>query len=388
MNYIEKEIEIADIITRKQVLEEEISGEEEMRLQEWLEESEEHQKWLREYKERLPYREFKEIVRISDSRVQWQQLERLTKKQRYTGWRKWISYAAGVALLISMGLWFGLQQEEVEIPVVKMVIVEPGTTQALLILDNGQKVALKDRDTLVKTVSSNINVQTGLVRYDVKEVERSVVEYNTIEVPRGGIYSLELSDGTKVFLNSDSRLKYPVIFNGECREVELTGEAFFEVSPDSLHPFVVHTKDIETRVLGTSFNIQAYLDEPEIQTTLFTGQVQVSVNDLPLKKILEPGMQASWSKGAEEISLKKVNVEIQSLWRNGIIMLDDDELESVMRMLSRWYNVTYEFKGDPSVKHTFTGKINRNEDLGSVLKTLTLLGGPQFEIIGTTVYVH
>lgn len=387
MDHVEKEIKIADIVTRL-VLREKISENEERRLKEWLGESVEHQKWLREYRERLPYREFKEIVEISNSREQWQRLERLVKRQRYTGWRKWGAYAAGVALLISMGVWLGLQQEEAEVSVTKMAVIEPGTTQALLILDNGQKITLTNQDTLVNTVSSNINVQTGFVRYDVKDVERSVVEYNTIEVPRGGIYSLELSDGTKVFLNSDSRLKYPVIFSDECREVELIGEAFFEVSPDSLHPFIVHTKDVETRVLGTSFNIQAYPDEPEIQTTLFSGRVQVSVNDLPLREVLEPGMQASWLKGADEICLKKVNMEIHSLWRDGIIMLDDDELESVMRMLSRWYNVIYEFKGDASIKHTFTGKINRNEDLESVLRTLTLLGGPKFEIEGTVVYVY
>lgn len=99
-------------------------------------------------------------------------------------------------------------------------------------------------------------------------------------------------------------------------------------------------------------------------------------------------MQANWIVGTDDISVKKVNMDIQSLWRDGIFMLDDDELESVMRILARWYNVTYEWKGDRSVQHTFTGRINRNEDLGSVLSTLTLLGGPRFEIVGTTVYIY
>lgn len=102
---------------------------------------------------------------------------------------------------------------------------------------------------------------------------------------------------------------------------------------------------------------------------------------------MKPGLQASWTKGTDKITVKKVNVATQALWRDGIIMLDDDELDDVMRMLARWYNVTYKFKGDRSVKHTFTGKIDRNEDLESVLKTLTLLGGPKFEIRGTVVYI-
>ena len=331
--------------------------------------------------------EFEEVVQISDVKEQWQKLDQLTKERKHIGWRKWSAYAAGVALLLSVGLWWGIQREKVEEPVTRMAVIEPGTAQAVLILNDGEKIALKDRDTLVNTKSSSINIQTGLVKYDVKPTESVEVEYNTIEVPRGGIYSLVLSDGTKVFLNSDSRLKYPVTFNGEDRRVELSGEAFFEVVSDSLHPFIVHTRDMETHVLGTTFDIQAYPDELTTKTTLLTGRVLVSVNHLSLTETLKPGLQASWTKGTDKITVKKVNVATQALWRDGIIMLDDDELDDVMRMLARWYNVTYKFKGDRSVKHTFTGKIDRNEDLESVLKTLTLLGGPKFEIRGTVVYI-
>lgn len=388
MNHIEKEIKIADVITRKLLVEEEISEQEEVALQEWLEESEMHREWLQEYREKLPLREFEEIVQISGVEEQWQKLDRLTKERKRIGWGKWSAYAAGVTLLLSVGLWLGTQQEKAEEPVTRMAIIEPGTAQAILILNNGEKITLKDRDTLVNTKSSSINIQTGLVKYDVKTTESVEVEYNTIEIPRGGIYSLVLSDGTKVFLNSDSRLKYPVKFNGENRRVELSGEAFFEVVSDSLHPFIVHTQDIETRVLGTSFNIQAYPDELITKTTLLTGRVQLCVNHLDLKETLKPGLQASWTKGTDKICVKKVNVATQALWRDGIIMLDDDGLEDVMRMLARWYDVTYEFKGDRTVKHTFTGKIDRNEDLENVLGTLTLLGGPRFEIKGTKVYIY
>ena len=332
--------------------------------------------------------EFEEVVQISDVKEQWQKLDQLTKERKHIGWRKWSAYAAGVALLLSVGLWWGIQREKVEEPVTRMAVIEPGTAQVVLILNDGEKIALKDRDTLVNTKSSSINIQTGLVKYDVKPTESVEVEYNTIEVPRGGIYSLVLSDGTKVFLNSDSRLKYPVTFNGEDRRVELSGEAFFEVVSDSSHPFIVHTRDMETRVLGTSFDIQAYPDELTTKTTLLTGRVLVSVNHLSLTETLKPGLQASWTKGTDKITVKEVNVATQALWRDGIIMLDDDGLENVMRMLARWYNVTYEFKGDRSVKHTFTGKIDRNEDLERVLKTLTLLGGPRFEMKGTTVYIY
>ncbi len=387
MNNIEKEIEIADIVVKKLLNREIMSEGEKRRLQAWLEESEEHRELFRQVAEGTTYVEFREIVQLSDQRKQWQHLERLTREKRWIGRKRWTVYAAGVALLLSLGIWFGLHRTVVEETVVQMAVIEPGKTQALLVLDSGQEIVLQDRDTFVVTTSSNINIQMGQVAYTTKK-EIQEVEYNTIVVPRGGIYSLILSDGTKVFLNSESELRYPVRFIEGNREVDLRGEAFFEVTPDSLRPFIVKTGELQTRVLGTSFNVLAYTDEPAIQTTLFTGRVEVSVANTMLKEMLVPGMQASWKVGSGDISVKNVNMDIQSLWRDGIIMLDDDELESVMRMLSRWYNVTYEWKGDRSVKHTFTGKINRNEDLASVLSTLTLLGGPRFEIIGTTVYIY
>lgn len=387
MDNIEKEIEIADIVVKKLLDGGMMSEGEKRRLRVWLEESEEHKKLFRQVAEGTTYVEFWEIVQLSDQRKQWQHLERLTREKRWIGRKRWTVYAAGVALLLSLGIWFGLHRTVVEETVVQMAVIEPGKTQALLVLDSGQEIVLQDRDTLVVTASSNISIQMGQVAYTTKK-EIQEVEYNTIVVPRGGIYSLILSDGTKVFLNSESELRYPVRFIEGNREVDLRGEAFFEVTSDSLRPFIVKTGELQTRVLGTSFNVLAYTDEPAIQTTLFTGRVEVSVANTMLKEILVPGMQASWKVGSGDISVKNVNMDIQSLWRDGVIMLDDDELESVMRMLSRWYNVTYEWKGDRGVKHTFTGKINRNEDLASVLSTLTLLGGPRFEIIGTTVYIY
>ena len=389
MSDIEKEIGIANVVVKKLLGGGMLDEEEGRRLREWLEESEEHEELFRQVSGGKKNEEFQNIVRLSDRKEQWRRLERLTRERKSIGRRTWLAYAAGMVLLLGLGLWFGLQRAGKDETVVRMAVIEPGKIQALLILNDGQKIALRDRDTSVATSGTSINIRTGQVAYEMKkEMQDSVVEYNTIVVPRGGIYSLVLSDGTEVFLNSDSELRYPVKFTGKNRVVDLKGEAFFEVTPDSLHPFVVQAGEMRTRVLGTSFNIMAYTDEPTIQTTLFTGRVEVSVKRTSLKEVLAPGMQANWEVGADDISVKKVNMDIQSLWRDGIIMLDDDDLESVMRMLARWYNVTYEWRGDRNVKHTFTGKINRNEDLGSVLSTLTLLGGPRFEIKGTTVYIY
>lgn len=389
MDNIRDKIEIADVVVKKLFEGEGLSEGEEQQLRRWLEESGEHEKLFQQVASGRSLAEFREVVSLSDRGEQWRRLDRLTRERKFIGWRRWSVYAAGVALVLSLGLWFGLRETSEDKAIVRMAVIEPGKTQALLVLDDGHEITLRDRDTLVTTTSSNITIQMGQVVYQMKdEVPVTKVEYNTIVVPRGGIYSLVLSDGTKVFLNSESELHYPAKFTEGNRKVDLKGEAFFEVAPDSLRPFIVNAREVQTRVLGTSFNILAYADEPAIRTTLFTGRVEVSVDDTPLEEVLTPGMQASWKVGSDNISVKKVNMDIQSLWRDGVIMLDDDELESVMRMLARWYNVTYEWKGNRNVKHTFTGKINRNEDLGSVLGTLTLLGGPRFEIEGTTVYIY
>jgi len=390
MNNGEQEIRVADILIKKWLTEGEVTGEEERLFEDWLEETDEHRAFFRQFNRGVSYREYVEIGQLTSQKKQWERLDSLTRPQRRIGRKRYVACAAAAVFLFVLGTGYWLRREMKVEPVVPVAVVEPGTTQALLILNDGREIQLGNQDTLVNTTNTCIDVQMGLAQYRAKETtaRESEVEYNTIVVPCGGVYSLVLSDGTQVFLNSESELRYPVYFVGQERNVELKGEAFFDVARDSVHPFIVRTGEMTTRVLGTSFNISAYTDDPAIKTTLFSGRVEISVHETALMQELTPGMQANWRIGSDEIKVKKVNLGVQSLWREGIVVLDDDELECVMRKLVRWYNVTYEFKEARRGKHTFTGKINRNEELESVLKTLTLLGGPRFEILGTKVYIY
>lgn len=390
MNNGEKEIRVADILIKKWLTEEELTGEEERLFEDWLEEADEHRVFFQQFNCGVSYREYVEIGQLTSQKKQWERLDSLTRPQRHIGWKRYVACAVAAVLLFVLGTGYWLQREPKVGSVVPVAVVEPGTTQALLILNDGREIQLGNQDTLVNTTNTCISVQMGLAQYQAKEITARgrEVEYNTVVVPRGGVYSLVLSDGTRVFLNSESELRYPVHFVRQERNVELKGEAFFDVICDSVHPFIVRTGEMTTRVLGTSFNISAYTDDPAIKTTLFSGRVEISLHETALMQELTPGMQANWRIGSDEIKVKKVNLDIQSLWCEGIIVLDDDELEGVMRMLARWYNVTYEFKAAQRGKHTFTGKINRNEELECVLKRLTLLGGPQFEILGTKVYIY
>lgn len=391
MERVDEEIRIADMIAKKWLSKEALTDEEERLLSTWLNKSGDNKTIYEKYMNELPYDDFEEITKMVDPGGHWMSLDHLTRPQWGVERVLRVCVAAGVALLVALSAWVVVFEREKEISVMCMSVIPPGTKQAVLILADGQQIGLGKKDTLVNTVYSDIKIETGEVRYDMKEVklvEEMTVAYNKIVVPRGGIYSLVLGDGTRVFMNSESELRYPVRFTDSLREVSLTGEAFFEVAHDSTRPFIVNAGGMHTRVLGTTFNILAYTDEPTVRMTLLSGRVEVSVDGLLLKKVLCPGEQVSWRCGSGEISVRKVDVGIQALWKDGVIVLVDDELEGVMRMLSRWYNVIYEFKGDRGMKHTFTGKIDRNEDLESVLKTLTLLGGPRFEIVGKKVYVY
>jgi len=206
----------------------------------------------------------------------------------------------------------------------------------------------------------------------------------------GGEYFVVLSDGTRVWVNSTSEFVYPVQFIGDRRVVQLKGEAYFEVKHDPARPFIVQVRDVETRVLGTAFNVSAYENEESVYTTLLTGKVQVSLmdqkSDIP-SMILKPGMQSCWKSGTGEFSVRKVDTKNVVAWRYGEFVFDEDDIEVVTRMLSRWYEVRFVYDGKRKGRHTFSGKMSKDEKLESILKILTLAGGPEFRVEDGIVHI-
>lgn len=270
--------------------------------------------------------------------------------------------------------------------------VEAKRDKVVLVLEDGEQIGLDRR------VPGRIELSQATV---IGEKGRLSYEVNTDSLPRkeimhrvyttvGGDYSLILSDGTRVWLNAETELKYPVLFIGEKRVVKLDGEAYFEVFSDSTKPFIVETSEMQIRVLGTSFNTSAYQNEQEISTTLLTGRVEVSLKDrkqgIP-PVVLEPGMQSQWRKDAKEFRMKRVKVEDAIAWRYGEFVFDEKDIEVVIRMLSRWYDVRFVFDEKSIGQHTFSGKMSKDESLESILKMLTLAGGPEFKIEKEVVYI-
>jgi len=221
------------------------------------------------------------------------------------------------------------------------------------------------------------------------------VAYNTLTNPRGSkIVSINLSDGTKIWLNSESTLRYPVVFNGNERRVELTGEAYFEVAPSFIRsgkkrPFYVTANDVTVEVLGTHFNVNNYPDEETIKVTLLEGRVRVGRGQRAAGKdnsvILKPGEQTSVYQTSQPSQPIPVQIEEVMAWKNGAFYFNGENLQAIMKQLTRYYDVDVEYEGDIPDKH-FGGMINRNKNLGEVLNVLEL-SGVHFQVEGKKIRV-
>lgn len=264
--------------------------------------------------------------------------------------------------------------------------------KAVLILDNGQQFGLtadiservSQENVMMKSETGKLVYEaTGIAGQDRREV------FNQVRTFAGGEYFLVLSDGTKVWLNAESELEFPVEFTQMKRTVRLRGEAYFEVKRDEQRPFLVETEGVRVAVLGTSFNIKAYADEQSIYTTLLTGKVAIE----PMRGeatpdrnvVLEPGMQARWLEENGTISVRQVDVSHVMAWREGKFIFTDEDLQNVLRTLARWYDVEFVFPDTET--YTFNGMISKDEGLEAVLKDLTLANGLLFKRDGRKIYV-
>ena len=211
----------------------------------------------------------------------------------------------------------------------------------------------------------------------------SEMVYNTLRTPRGGMYSVVLSDGTRVWLNASSSLRYPTTFTGRVRQVSLSGEAYFEVAQNPSQPFQVTVNGMEVNVLGTHFNIMAYDDESTVTTTLLEGAVKV---DYMLKSAtLAPGQQTLLMRGGRDMRVRNVDVEEAVAWKNGILQFRSEDIRSVMRKVARWYDVDVRYEGE--ISDHFSGAIYRNAEVSGLLRNMELTHTVHFRIEGRTITV-
>jgi ferric-dicitrate binding protein FerR (iron transport regulator) len=264
----------------------------------------------------------------------------------------------------------------------------PGGNKATLTLANGKKIILNDAANGKLAEQTGIKITksaNGQIIYTVKNIEAANTDlsFNTIETPIGGQYEVKLPDGTQVWLNAASSLRYPVMFKGKERQVELTGEAYFEVAHNKEMPFRVTNARQTVEVLGTHFNIMAYADEEIVKTTLLEGAVKVT--GLHHTRILSPGQQSQISSSAMNI-IDDADLDDAIAWKNGKIQFSDSTIQTIMRALSRWYNVDVHY-ASPMGDLSFGGSVSRSKNLSEVLKVLESTGDVHFKIEGREVTV-
>ena len=306
------------------------------------------------------------------------------RRSRKIGWSIW---AVACMVCIVVGFVFMLDKIPNNEEVVVLTEEQKAANQVVLYLGNGEKVELSDTEKLhFLENGQQIDVANGQVTYgdNVRNESQNVV-YNVLSVHQCAEYHVVLADGTKVWLNADSELKYPVSFSGETRQVFVRGEAYFEVAKDSLHPFIVKNGKVDIRVLGTSFNIRAYQDS-SIYTTLVSGCVEICHDDDHL--FLKPGQQCEVSEITGKMTISEPDLDVVLAWKNGDFIFKNAPLTTIMEEIQRYYGVRVEYTQECLKDRKFYLYIERSKRLEEVLQKLTWTGSVKYRLEGEKVVLY
>ncbi len=348
------------------------------------------EKWLFQYQN--------EELDLSDEKIEQigQEIWLTLPKPQLRVVRKslWLRVAAAAAVLVflSTGLYFMFNGANGgRNPVVYKTDIKPGSDLAILTLASGKTIVLTGAKNGELANDGNAVISkavNGEVTYHANDTtNQTILAFNTMTTPRSGQYHLVLADGTNVWLNAESSIKYPTVFSGSERKVEITGEAYFEVAHNAAKPFRVVTNGQVVEVLGTHFNVNAYADEPFIKTTLLEGSVKITQNQN--MAMLIPGQQAQVNHDATNTAIKVIehaDTDEATAWKNGLFQFNKASIESIMRQASRWYNVEVSYNDNKKPVKTFTGNISRNSKLSQLLQILSYTGS-RFEIDGNKIIV-
>jgi ferric-dicitrate binding protein FerR (iron transport regulator) len=307
-----------------------------------------------------------------------------------------IAAAASIIFLLGVGTYFLLLNRKVNTTAPTTAGLQsrfkndiaPGGNKAILTLADGSTIALDTATNGILTEQGGakvIKLENGELAYNTTNVEEGKVHYNSISTPRGGQYQLVLADGSKVWLNAASSLRFPATFTGEERKVELTGEAYFEVAKNAKMPFRVRVADMEVEVLGTHFNINSYDDEAAIKTTLVEGSVNIKKGES--RQLLAPGQQVQVDKAGQMKLIRNVDTEEAIAWKNGKFIFTGNDIQSVMRQLEKWYDIDVEYKGNLT-REEFVGMISRSSNISQILQMLEKTRTVNFEIKGRKIIVQ
>ncbi|SMO42191.1 FecR family protein [Saccharicrinis carchari] len=324
-----------------------------------------------------------------DKKESWQYIEntiQFEKKQQTKNnrlLRTWRSVAAAVLLVaLGTGAYFIFQDTKPQ----ETVLGLPGESVAVLQVENQGKINLSDQDTIIHFQQVKGQINSGKLVYSNTDSNQDKFEIHTINVPSKGEYFVQLSDGTKVWLNAESSLKFKSKFVGKQRVVELQGEAYFEVAKDPEMPFVVKTAHTFVKVLGTKFNLKAYADEDYTYTTLNEGKVSLIMDDN--QKVISPNEQVVFNKINKEYTTKTVDASIYSAWTEGRLLFKDERLEDILNTLSRWYGLSVFYRDASKKDERFSISVNRYDEIHPLIRHLELTRSVQIEINNSALIVE
>lgn len=370
------------------------NDEEQRTLREWLSVSTRNKKI---------YDEFKDGKRLEQKIVESQQINWkndyqhfITKRQRTRKNRRMktiIRYAAILTLPIVAAGIFLLQKNDRQTIVSISEVIKPGEHKAVLITGGGERITLSD-STLSPIQEQNgmiVNVTNNKVSYILPEdslcTQGSPI-FNTLQIPRGGEYFLTLADGTEVWLNAETEIRYPVQFTGDKRVVYLDGEAYFTVAPGKNKPFTVVSTHASVSVLGTQFNFRAYPDERDVQTTLVSGSVIMQSEKYKQQIKLVPGEQGVLEKNSAKLMKQEVNTYLYTAWKDGRFAFRDARLEDLFNILARWYDLSVFYQSPEAKDIRFTGDLNKTDDFKSILKIIEQNERVIFTVNQRTVFIQ
>lgn len=367
-----------------------LSKEEEEKLEAWLHQDSARETLLEEMRaEQNVGQGFKIYENVNKDRA-WERVARKGKireiKSRRLGWYKFVA-AVMVPIMIIGAMYFMRNQSGKDVQKTEVAVITPGKGKAILRLNDNRVIELSNEQEELFDVAKGVAVKndaSGMVYPE--QIAKGEAEYNVLEVPRGGEYTVTLSDGTVVYLNSGSVLRYPVAFGTEAREVSFSGEGYFEVAKDADRPFYVVADDVKIKVYGTSFNVNTHY-AGQIQTVLVEGRIgiQTPASDVEYKVI--PGQLALYQSKNKTLNISDVDVRPFVAWKDRVFVFENMSLENIMTTLSLWYDVDVLFQTAGLKDLHFTGHLGRYEDISAILEAISGVTQVKFSVKGRTVIV-
>lgn len=371
------------LITKK--LQNQLSDEEELIFKKWYDADVKH----RDYFYKIRNNNYKNIESIQTKEAWKNIFKKLQLKKSRPYWQ--LSIAASIILIFGIICFFKIPNDftapEIQtLPNKTIAVVTEG--KPVLTLENGNNIILNEENYN----SQNVNSNGKELLYKRSTLADSIdLKYNVLTVPRGSDFFVRLSDGTNVWLNSESQIRYPVEFAGKSREVELIyGEAYFEVTSSALHDganFIVTSHDQSVEVIGTVFNLASYQDSENTTTTLVEGKVMLNYKSTLEAQELKPSQQASFNNQTNQIEIKRVKTEDVTSWRNGILRFNNKTLEDIMASLSRWYNLEVHYEDENLKQQQFNGVFRKAQKIESILESIEKTKKAQFVIKDQTIYI-